>query len=145
MAAVLAGLSLSAAGEPATLRLKLEVPADLPPVWADPERLERVLLNLLHNAYKFSPADGTVTVRARQGQGEVEIAVIDAGRGIDPADQPHIFDRFYRPAGQRRSDSVGLGLYITRMLVEAHGGSIRVESTPGKGASFIFTLPCLRT
>lgn len=122
-------------------RLIVEIPGDLPPVQADPDLLERILLNLLSNAMKYSPAGSLVRLAARRMGGEVEISVIDRGEGIAPEDQPRIFERFYRPKGARRSDSVGLGLYITRMLVEAHGGRIRVKSTPGEGSTFSFTLP----
>jgi signal transduction histidine kinase len=80
-------------------------------------------------------------LEARRKEGEIEISVIDRGEGIAPEDQPRIFERFYRPKGVRRSDSVGLGLYITQKLVEAQGGSIRVKSTPGEGSTFSFTLP----
>lgn len=124
-----------------TERLTVEIPADLPPVLADPDLLERILLNLLSNAMKYSPAESAVRLEARRKEGEIEISVIDRGEGIAPEDQARIFDRFYRPKGVRRSDSVGLGLYITRKLVEAHGGRIRVESTPGEGSTFSFTLP----
>jgi signal transduction histidine kinase len=124
-----------------TGRLTAEIPANLPPVLADPDLLERILLNLLTNAMKYSPAESPVRLAARRKEGEIEISIIDRGEGIAPEDQPRIFERFYRPKGVRRSDSVGLGLYITRKLVEAQGGSIRVESTPGEGSTFSFTLP----
>jgi signal transduction histidine kinase len=124
-----------------TGRLTAEIPANLSPVLADPDLLERILLNLLTNAMKYSPAESPVRLEARRKEGEIEISVIDRGEGIAPEDQSCIFERFCRPAGVRRSDSVGLGLYITRKLVEAQGGSIRVESTPGEGSTFSFTLP----
>jgi signal transduction histidine kinase len=124
-----------------TDRLTVEIPADLPPVLVDPDLLERILLNLLSNAMKYSPADRLVRLAASHKDGEVLVSVADLGEGIAPEDQSCIFERFYRPKGVRRSDSVGLGLYITRMLVEAHGGRIRVKSTPGEGSTFSFTLP----
>jgi signal transduction histidine kinase len=124
-----------------TDRLTVEIPADLPPVLVDPDLLERILLNLLSNAMKYSPADRLVRLTASRKDGEVLVSVADRGEGIAPEDQPRIFERFYRPKGVRRSDSVGLGLYITRMLVETHGGRIRVKSTPGEGSTFSFTLP----
>ncbi|HEY7745688.1 MAG TPA: PAS domain S-box protein [Desulfuromonadales bacterium] len=124
-----------------TGRLTAEIPADLPPVMADPDLLERILLNLLTNAMKYSPAESPVRLEARRKEGEIEISVIDRGEGIAPEDQSCIFERFCRLAGVRRGDSVGLGLYITRKLVEAQGGSIRVESAPGEGSTFFFTLP----
>lgn len=121
-------------------RIVTEVPA-LPPVAADPSRLERILTNLLTNALKYSSPETLVEVRARQDGPALVVSVHDHGQGIDPDDLPHIFDRFYRPQGGRKSGSVGLGLYITRSLVEAHGGQIRAESTPGVGSEFYFTLP----
>jgi PAS domain S-box-containing protein len=124
-----------------TERLSVEIPEDLPPVLADPDLLERILLNLLSNAMKYSPPESPVRLTACRADGEVLVAVADRGEGIAPEDQPRIFERFCRPKGVRRSDSVGLGLYITRMLVEAHGGRIRVESEPGHGSTFSFTLP----
>jgi len=123
-----------------TGRLTAEIPAGLPPVLADPDLLERILLNLLTNAMKYSPAESPVRLEARRREDEIEISVIDRGEGIAPEDQSCIFERFCRPAGVRRGDSVGLGLYITRKLVEAHGGRIRVESELGKGSIFSFTL-----
>jgi signal transduction histidine kinase len=124
-----------------TDRLTVEIPANLPPVLVDPDLLERILLNLLSNAMKYSPAESPIRLEAWRKEGEIEISVIDRGEGIAPEDQSCIFDRFCRPKGARRPDSVGLGLYITRKLVEAHGGRIRVNSTLGKGSTFSFTLP----
>jgi PAS domain S-box-containing protein len=124
-----------------TGRLTAEIPDDLPPVLADPDLLERILLNLLTNAMKYSPAASPVRLAARRMAGEIEISVIDRGEGVAPEDQSRIFERFCRPKGARRPDSVGLGLYIARKLVEAHGGRIRVESTLGEGSTFSFTLP----
>jgi len=108
---------------------------------ADPDLLERILLNLLTNAMKYSPAESPVRLEARRQDGAIEISVIDRGQGIAPEDQPRLFERFCRPKGARRADSVGLGLYITRKLVEVQGGCIGVESTPGEGSTFSFTLP----
>jgi PAS domain S-box-containing protein len=117
------------------------LPDDLPPVSADPDRLERVVLNLLSNACKYSAVDAPVQLRAWHADGRVHLAVCDEGRGIAPQDVPHIFDRFYRARGERKAEGIGLGLYITRLLVEAHGGTVGVESTPGVGSTFTVTLP----
>jgi len=122
-------------------RIITEVPPDLPPVRADYNRLERILLNLLSNALKYSPADTPVRIRAQSRGNEVVISVTDQGRGIPPDDLPKLFQRFYRTTAERRAEGIGLGLYITRMLVEAHGGRIWVESEAGKGSTFSFTLP----
>ena len=122
-------------------RLKVDIPEGLPPVPADPDRLERILLNLLSNALKFSSLETPVRLEACRKDDGIQISVIDRGKGISPGDQPRIFDRFYLVKGDRRTDSVGLGLYITRKLVEAHGGHIQLSSAPGQGSTFSFTLP----
>jgi PAS domain S-box-containing protein len=124
-----------------TARVTVEMASHLPPVPADSNRLERIVMNLLSNALKFSGNETEVRLRASVQGGEVLIAVSDQGPGIDPGDTPFIFDRFYRPKRGRSGGGVGLGLYISRMLVEAHGGRIWVESTPGSGSTFSFTLP----
>ncbi|MHB0938051.1 MAG: PAS domain-containing sensor histidine kinase [Armatimonadota bacterium] len=122
-------------------RVSTDIPADLPPVRADYSRLERMLLNLLTNAFKYSEAETPVHIRAyRQGE-EITIAVSDRGHGIAPEDMSHLFERFYRAAGERKAEGIGLGLYITKLLVEAHGGRIWAESEVGKGSTFSFTLP----
>ena len=122
-------------------RVAAEIPADLPPLDADPNRLERILVNLLSNALKYSPGGTEVRVGAEREAQQVRIWVQDRGMGILPEDLPHIFERFYRAKGARKTEGLGLGLYITRMLVEAHGGRIWVESETGKGSTFSFTLP----
>ncbi len=121
-------------------RIRVEMPADLPPVCADAARLERILVNLLSNALKYSDPGTPVLVRARRINAEVEVSVTDQGLGIAPEDLPHLFERFYRAQGTK-AEGIGLGLYITKQLVEAHGGQIRVESEVGKGSTFYFTLP----
>ncbi len=120
-------------------RIHLEVPADLPAVAADPNRLVCIFTNLLSNAMKYSDPGTPVFVRARQTDGEVEVAVSDQGPGISPDDLPYLFERYFRTKRQRKTEGIGLGLYITRMLVEAHGGKIWVESEMGKGSTFYFT------
>jgi signal transduction histidine kinase len=118
-------------------RVRIEVPPGLPAVTADRARLERILANLVGNALKYSA--GRVEIRAEKGDGEVRVVVRDEGPGIPPEDVPRLFDRYWR--GERRDEGLGLGLYIVRKLVEAHGGRIRAESEPGKGSAFTFTLP----
>ncbi len=124
-------------------RIRLEAPADLPPVLADADRLERVLGNLLSNALKYSAPATTVVVRLAQQGTEVVTSVIDSGPGIAPADLPHVFERYYRAGkpSQKKLEGLGLGLYIAKGLVEAHGGRIWAESEVGKGSTFSFTLP----
>ena len=113
---------------------------ELPPVDVDRERVLQVLLNLVGNALKFSPEQGVVRVTAaRQGQ-QVRVSVRDSGSGIAPEDLPHLFERFWQAKPTAHVGS-GLGLFIAKGLVEAHGGLIWVESLPGAGAVFHFTLP----
>ncbi len=123
-----------------SLELEVEIPDGLPPVSADPERVLQVFSNLLGNALKFTPAGGRIAVRAGPDPAGVCFAVSDTGPGIPAADLPHVFDRFWQ-ARQTARDGAGLGLPITRGIVEAHGGTIRAESTPGVGTTFSFTLP----
>jgi PAS domain S-box-containing protein len=122
-------------------RIKLQTTLNLPHVLADRDRLERILMNLITNALKYSPPESEVLIRAEVANGKVKVNVTDRGVGISPADYPHIFERFYRAARTEKAEGLGLGLYITRMLVEAHGGRIWVESELGKGTTFSFTLP----
>lgn len=119
-------------------RVENEVPEDLPPVLADPDRLDRILANLVGNALKYTQE--RVVVRAAAEGGQVRVEVSDRGTGIAEGDLPRIFDRYYR--GQRHEgEGLGLGLFIVRKLVEAHGGQIWAESRPGDGSTFTFTLP----
>jgi len=122
-------------------RVVTDLPSTLPAVRADADRLERILLNLLTNAFKYSAPDTPVRLQAEVGKGEVIITITDQGRGINPAYLPHLFERFFRAGGDRKADGIGLGLYITKLLVEMHGGRLWVESTVGTGSSFSFTLP----
>lgn len=122
-------------------RVRLDVPSDLPSVFADANRLERIMTNLLSNALKYADPDTTVQVRAHRHDGEVVVEITDQGQGITPDDLPHLFKRFYRAKGARKAEGLGLGLYITKKLVEAHGGRIWVESEVGQGSTFSFTLP----
>lgn len=114
----------------------------LPFVMADPDRLERVFLNLLSNALKYSSPSSEVTITFINQANEVMIAVSDHGRGIDPEEVVHLFERFYRARiAREQREGIGLGLYIAKGLVEAHGGKIWAESKLGKGSTFYFTLP----
>ena len=122
------------------LRLVCEVAPGTPPVHADRGRLLQVLGNLLGNAVKFTPASGTITLSAAPAGGEVRFSVADTGAGIEPEHLPHVFDRFWQARHARRAGA-GLGLAIARGIVEAHGGRIWVESQPGRGATFHFTVP----
>jgi NtrC-family two-component system sensor histidine kinase KinB len=126
----------------ATERIGVEAPEDFPRALADPARLERVVTNLLSNALKYSEPGEPVTVRLIQADGEIVTAISDHGRGIAPEELPHLLEKYYRAqAGREASGSLGLGLYITKGLVEAHGGRIWVESEVGRGSTFSFSLP----
>jgi signal transduction histidine kinase len=109
---------------------------------ADERKLKQILLNLLTNAIKFTPDGGRVEVSAAPHDGGVEIAVSDTGVGIAPEDQEAVFEEFRQVgAASRKVEGTGLGLAITRKFVELHGGRIHVDSEPGKGSRFAFTLP----
>jgi len=122
-------------------RVRLEIAPDVPHLLADPHRLERIVVNLLSNALKYSPGQGEVVVEVSGVEGGVAIAVSDRGVGIAPEDLPHVFDRFFRARGARRPEGLGLGLYITRLLVEAHHGRVEVTSQLGQGSTFRVVLP----
>ena len=123
--------------------LLVSFPGDFPAVMGDPEKISEVLTNLIENAMKFSPNGGTITIEGTVVDEEVEIAVADQGIGIPLTEQVHIFERFYRVAesGTGAQPGTGLGLHICRLLVQAHGGRIWVDSNPGQGSRFTFTLP----
>lgn len=105
----------------------------------DPGRIAQVLENLIHNALKFTSAGGRISVEGRRTDHVVEISVRDTGTGLQPEEITVIFDRF-RQVEKRGRRALGLGLYISRSIVESHGGRIRAESVPGKGSTFRFTL-----
>ncbi|MHB0871215.1 MAG: sensor histidine kinase, partial [Chloroflexota bacterium] len=137
----LAALKQRLAGVLEMDRVRLDLPIEVPPVSGDPNRLERIFTNLLSNALKYSPSDTEVVVTGTAADGEVTVSVIDRAVGIPKEDQTHLFQRYYRARGARKTEGLGLGLYITRMLVEAHGDRIWVESGAGQRSSFSFTLP----
>jgi signal transduction histidine kinase len=123
--------------------IRVDVPDGLPPVSADRRRLAQIFRNLLANALAHTPAGGTVVIEAKVAGGAAEVVVRDTGSGIEEADLPFVFERFYRADVSRSRDTggTGLGLPIVREIVLAHGGSIRAESQTGEGAVFVFTLP----
>jgi signal transduction histidine kinase len=121
-------------------RLELDVPADLPEIAWDPDRIARVLANLVGNAVKFAPEGGVIGVRAERDPLGLRFTVRDNGPGISPDQIGHLFDRHWQPeGGQKRGH--GLGLFIVRGIVEAHGGRVWVESELGRGSTFLFTIP----
>ncbi len=128
--------------ERAGIVLRFEPGGPTPPVRADAQRLNRVLCNLLQNAIRHTPGDGIIVLRTAATPGAVQVAIEDTGEGIPASDFARIFDRFYRGDKARSRDGgSGLGLSIARGIVEAHGGRIWVQPTPGSGATFAFTLP----
>jgi two-component system sensor histidine kinase BaeS len=123
--------------------LSMKIPANLPLISADEDRLIQVLTNLLDNALKFTPRDGEVTIQVIDQHSAVWVAVTDTGIGIAPHELPYLFQQFYRGDEKRTPEKqgMGLGLTICREIIEAHGGQIWVESTSGQGARFSFILP----
>ena len=125
-----AGISLALRTEPAEIGIT-----------ADERRVRQIVFNLLSNAVKFTPADGRVDVSARIDDGQVEITVADTGLGIPAEDLETIFEEFEQSADGKQAEGTGLGLPLSRKLVELHGGRLWAESEPGRGSTFRFTLP----
>ena len=125
------------------IAIATDLPEDLPPLNIDPGRIAQVLQNLLANAVAHTPSGGSVRVGAKRARGWVEVSVSDTGSGIPAEHLPYIFERFYRvdPSRARSTGGSGIGLAISRQLVEAHGGRIWAESEPGRGSVFRFSLP----
>lgn len=128
-------------GDGGRVQVRAEPAGAIPHVAADGARVERVLMNLVTNALKYSDAGSPVTIRIEPAPGEVRVSVDDRGRGIAGGDLPHVFDRFFRVTRSDHAQGVGLGLYISRMIVEEHGGRIWAESVVGEGSTFTFSLP----
>jgi signal transduction histidine kinase len=125
------------------ISLNMELPDKLPLCEIDSQRIAQVLHNLISNAITHTPRDGTITVSAKEAGQYAEVAVADTGEGIPADELENIFERFYRVdrSRSRRTGGSGLGLTIAKRLVEAHGGKINVQSEPGKGSRFTFTVP----
>jgi signal transduction histidine kinase len=147
----LAGLIAEVAGslrpliETKRQRLRLDLGEALPAVWADADRVTQILTNLISNANKYTLPEGSITVGARRDDGFVRVDVSDTGIGLSPEDQAQLFTKFFRAhnLSLQADAGTGLGLVITRLLVELHGGRITVSSTPGQGSTFSFSLPAL--
>jgi PAS domain S-box-containing protein len=121
-----------------------QLPDKLPPVWVDVDMIRRVLINLLENAAKFTPPEGTIELGAKLDGEWVQMWVLDNGPGIPFADQDRIFDKFTRLKGQDSLSGLGVGLAFCRLAVQGHGGKIWVDSSPGHGSKFFLTLPVAR-
>ena len=129
------------------ITLEERLPEDLPQLSADRNKLRRVLVNLVSNAIKFTPRGGRVELRAEAQDGLVRVSVTDTGVGIPPEDLERLFDKYEqaRSRATRSEKGTGLGLYITRQIVELHGGQINVQSEVGRGSTFSFTVPTAAT
>jgi signal transduction histidine kinase len=124
--------------------LLLDLPPSLPQITADKDRLHQILFNLIDNALKYNTDGGKITLRALVKDDYLVISVQDTGRGISKEDQSNIFDPYVRlETGKKTAEGLGLGLAICKMLVTLHKGKIWIESKPGKGSTFTFTLPLI--
>jgi signal transduction histidine kinase len=122
--------------------LVVTLAADLPPLRADASRLEQVIVNLLSNASKFSPPKSDLGLTVKRNDGELLFEVKDSGIGISAENQKTLFEPYYRVKQESNNyPGTGLGLAVCRQIVEAHGGKISVDSQPGKGSTFAFTIP----
>ena len=125
------------------IAMSLQVAPEVGMVRADERKFKQILLNLLTNAVKFTPDGGTVDVHAARVDGVLQVAVADTGIGIAPEDQAAVFEEF-RQVGRHytnKQEGTGLGLALTKRFVELHGGALTLESAPGQGSTFTFTLP----
>ena len=123
------------------LTISIELPPDLPIVPLDKGRIEQVVTNILHNAIKFTQSGGRIAISAKAEPDVVVVSIADTGMGISKEDLPHVYERFWKADRARSGGGTGLGLSIAKHIIQAHGGSIRVESEEGKGATFSFRLP----
>jgi signal transduction histidine kinase len=134
--------SAQAFARPKSITLRQRYDEALPPITADRDKLHQILTNLIHNAIKFTPRHGRVLVEAARTEGQVQICVSDSGCGIPEQELNRVFEKFYRgPSAPIETRGAGLGLSITKSLVELHGGRIWVTSNTGQGSRFCFTLP----
>jgi signal transduction histidine kinase len=131
----------SAQAENKGVALSMPLPPRSLSVDADCERLTRVITNIVGNAIKFTPPGGTIDVRAREEGDVVRFTITDSGPGIPKDALPHLFERHWQQRKRARGEGLGLGLYIAKSIVELHGGEIDVDSTPGEGTTFTFTIP----
>jgi CheY-like chemotaxis protein/nitrogen-specific signal transduction histidine kinase len=121
-------------------RVRLEI-VEPSTIEAEPSRIERVIVNLVQNAIKYSPPGSPIRVRLEAVDDRAVVSVIDAGPGVAPEDRAYVFDKYKRTASAGTKEGLGLGLYISRKIIEAHGGEIGVDGAPGQGATFFIRLP----
>lgn len=124
-----------------SIELRVDAPPDIPPILGDHDRLLQVFENLIGNALKFTEPGGQVTAGVAPGESGALFWVTDTGRGMTPEELARVFDRFWQASARSGRLGAGLGLPITKGIVEAHGGRIWVESTPGQGSTFFFSIP----
>ena len=138
---------LAAAAERKNLVISTQIIEPVSTIYADEDRLQQVLMNLIDNAIKYTPQGGNIKISAKEDDGFVTVSVIDTGMGIPYQDQERIFERFYRVEKERTSSSGGrgLGLAIAKHIIDGHGGIIGVRSEPGNGSTFYFSLPTKTT
>jgi len=133
---------LAPAASDKSIAVELDLPEVLPPARADLKRIEQVLMNLVHNAIKFTPAGGKVLLRARRQSRGIYVEVVDTGMGLDAVEAARVFERFYKvDKGRNRAEGAGLGLAIAKHLLELHGSHLDVVSDVGRGSRFSFALP----
>jgi two-component system aerobic respiration control sensor histidine kinase ArcB len=123
------------------IKFKTQIPSSISYVKADKSRIRQVVNNLVDNAIKATPTGGEITIKATEKNDYLMIQVQDTGRGMRRSDQVHVFEPYYRISGTNRYEGLGLGLAISKRIVELHGGKIWVESKLGEGSTFSFSLP----
>jgi two-component system phosphate regulon sensor histidine kinase PhoR len=134
-------IQLSPQVERQQLSIDKELTTDMPSVQVDKDRIRQTIVNLVHNAIKFTDPGGRITVSTQADGDSVTVAISDTGVGIAKSDLPHVFERFYKGDRARSGAGTGMGLAIAKHVIEAHGGSIRVQSQEGKGSTFSLNLP----
>ena len=139
--------TMQASADLKRIKIKIDIQGKIPDLLIDSERIKQVLMNLVDNAIKFSPDGSTINVKTRKEKEDVLFEVQDFGRGIPKNEQKKIFERFYQVDSgiDRKFGGVGLGLTISKKIIDTYGGQISVDSTLGKGSSFKFTLPLKST
>ncbi len=136
-----AAARMSMLAEKQQVSLVTELSANLPAIHVDKDRIQKTIVNLIHNAIKFNRPGGKVTISTKSDGNRMTVSVSDTGTGISKEDLPHVFERFYKADRSRSGGGTGLGLAIAKHIIEAHGGTIRAASEEGKGSTFSFSLP----